>query len=135
MSRLARAILARLDGVFDDPDLLSFGALSDTDMDIRRFCAETLADAPPVPSRHAEQARTRSLVIRYKDGGFIRYSETRKGWRGATASGIACSFNCLGVPNENCEALSIALDRAVTPGELREALKAHAYNGSDYSLI
>lgn len=49
-ARLARAILARLDGVFDDPDLLSFGALSDTDTDIRRFCGEVI-DAEPWQDR------------------------------------------------------------------------------------
>ena len=50
-ARLARAIIARLDGVFDDPDLLSFGALCDTDSDIRRFCAEAIEAEPPAPAR------------------------------------------------------------------------------------
>lgn len=100
--------------------------------------ADALTAEPAPVDRQQEQ--TRAMVIRYHhdqfgERGFIRYSETAKKWKGATASGTPCSFNMLGVPNDQCEALSVALDRALTPSDLYAALNAHTYRGSAYTLI
>lgn len=40
-----KAIIARIDGVYDDPDLMNFGGLSDKDSDIKYIASVAIAKA------------------------------------------------------------------------------------------
>lgn len=129
-------LLNRAAAVIEDPDSESASDRAELIAALTTHADSLTAEPAPVDR---QQQMTRAMVIRYTPdqfgGGFIRYSETAQKWKGATANGTPCSFNMLGVPNDQCEALSIALDRAVTPSDLYAALAAHTYRGSAYTLI
>jgi len=91
LTKLARAIIARIDGVFDDPDLVAFGPLGDTLEDVKRFAEETLRTPATVPGDALAKAVEESLFQSSPPGVQAFLRENREAFASYIAKGYSNS--------------------------------------------